>query len=495
MSARTWCIAIGLMLALPAFAEPEPAAAPAKPAVVDQCFACHRDGGGAETRDWSADVHFAEGISCAGCHGGDPTAEDQDAAMSKSHGYRGKFRKSDIPAVCGQCHGAKQTALGSRYKLTAVSDSLMAGVHGQALLQSEAGPQCVSCHGVHGILRASDPRSPVHPLQVAKTCAKCHSSAAYMRDFDPRVAVDQYEKYLTSVHGKGNKSGDARTATCVSCHSNHLIHKVKDPRSPVYATRIPETCSNCHSDAKYMARYKIPTDQYAKYKKSRHGIALLEHSDLNAPACNSCHGNHGAVPPGPASTVAICGNCHQSNAELYEKSAHKDAFAKKGLSACVVCHGNHLVESPTDKMVGFAPEGPCAKCHRNDATDKSAASILELRAVLDSLNAAQDEATQLLERAEQLGMDVSDARYELKGAHQALVQSRVAIHTFRLADLAVVARPGIDVVTGARKAANDAIQDYYFRRKGLAISTLIVTLVAILLFLKIKEIDKADSKK
>jgi len=414
--------------------------------------------------------------------------------MSKSHGYRGKLSKSDIPVVCGQCHGPGDTPWRSRYGLTNVADSLMAGAHGEALRVSETGPQCVSCHGVHDILPVSDPKAPVHPLHVAQTCAKCHSNAKYMRDFDPRLPVDQYEKYLTSEHGKRNAAGDPQPATCVSCHSNHLVLKVKDPRSPVYATHVPGTCSNCHSNTKYMAQYRIPTDQYDKYKRSRHGVALLEHSDLNAPACNSCHGNHGAIPPGSAAIVAICGNCHQSNAELFEKSPHKDVFAKRNLPGCVVCHSNHLIESPTDALVGFSPTGPCAKCHRNDATDRSAPEILRLSAVLDSLHGGQAEAEQLLDHAEQLGMDVSDVRYDLKGAHEALVQSRVQVHSFRVAELAEVARPGIAVVSVARKSAQEAIHEYYFRRKGLVVSTLIVTVMAFLLFLKIREIEREEKK-
>jgi hypothetical protein len=48
------------------------------------------------------------------------------------------------------------------------------------------------------------------------------------------------------------------------------------------------------------------------------------------------------------------------------------------------------------------------------------------------------------------------------------------------------------VVSAARKAAQHAIHEYYFRRKGLAVSTLIVTVMALLLFLKIREIERKD---
>jgi len=36
---------------------------------------------------------------------------------------------------------------------------------------------CVSCHGSHLILSSTDPRSPIHPRNLAKTCGKCHPRA------------------------------------------------------------------------------------------------------------------------------------------------------------------------------------------------------------------------------------------------------------------------------------------------------------------------------
>lgn len=463
-------------------------AAPAVGAPVDQCFNCHEDE--AQAKAYRSDIHYLRGVTCAGCHGGDATSDDQETAMSRARGYRGKLARKDIVAVCGQCHGAADTPWRKRFRLTNVVDSLTASVHGEALRGNERGPQCVSCHGVHDIVAVADPASPVHPLRVVRTCSGCHGDARYMRDFNPRLPVDQYEKYVTSVHGQRNARGDARPATCVSCHSNHLVLKAKDPRSPVYATRIPGTCAKCHSDAKYMASYGIPTDQFDGYRRSPHGVALLEKSDLNAPACNSCHGNHGATPPGAAAVVGLCGNCHQSNAELFEASIHRVAFEKKGIAGCVGCHGNHGIVTPTDSLITFAAGSPCVKCHTDDASDPKAGDIHHLRALLDSLSAGKADAEAALERAERLGMDVSDAKYTLKDAHQALVQARVAIHSFKVADIAAVARPGIRVTGEARAAGEAAVKEYHFRRQGLVVSTLIVTVVAILLYLKIRDMER-----
>ncbi|MCL4540062.1 MAG: cytochrome c3 family protein [Bacteroidetes bacterium] len=461
---------------------------------VDKCLSCHTDIGSGEAASYMNDVHFKAGVTCADCHGGDPTVEDQDAAMSPKKGYIGVPKPSAIPQMCGNCHGPARTTFRNEYHLDDVMDQFMSSVHGRALNQSSDGPTCISCHGIHNIVDINSGKSPVYPTNVTKTCARCHSNPDYMKKFNPGLPVDQYEKYLTSVHGERNKAGDPKPATCVSCHSNHLIRPVKDPRSPVYPTNIPQTCAKCHSNKEYMAQYHIPTDQYANYKESVHGIALLKNSDLSAPACNSCHGNHGAVPPGVSSVASVCGTCHQANADLFDKSVHRAAFAKAKFPGCVVCHSNHFVRPPTDAMIGFDSDAVCGKCHKNTATDSAAGAIVAIRSTLDSLTRGRKDAEVLLSRAEQLGMDVSDAIYSLKDVNQSLVEARVQVHSFAAPSVKSAAAPGLEIVTEARKSALGAVDEYYFRRHGLSVATLIITLLAVLLFLKIRQIERKTTR-
>ncbi len=474
-------------------APPAAATAPARaaqPSVRDECMTCHLDQESPEALAYRNDIHRQRGVSCADCHGGDPHSDDGDVAMSKAKGFIGVPKPHDIPKMCGACHGGEKEGFRARYKLEDVLTEYHESRHAHSLEGNPKGAQCVSCHGVHNIVAVTDPKSPVHPGKVVDTCSKCHGNAAYMRDFNPSLPVDQKEKYLTSVHGKRHAGGDWKVATCVSCHSNHAVRAVKDPRSPVYPTQIPATCAHCHADAKYMASYGIPTTQYKEYKASVHGKALLEKSDLNAPACNSCHGNHGAAPPGIASVVAVCGQCHASNEQLYEGSVHKAHFDQKKLGGCIVCHGNHGVQPTSDTMVAFQEPSPCAQCHKDDGSDEAAPKIHRLRGLLDSLSVGQERAEAVLAKAENLGMDIADARYTLKDVHQAQVQARVAIHSFREKDLEEAARPGIIVVAKAEEAGEKAIGEYRYRRQGLVVSTLIVTFAALLLWLKIRQIER-----
>jgi len=232
-----------------------------------------------------------------------------------------------------------------------------------------AGLGCEACHGGDpSPALAEDAEAAMSPargfapapnrLQIPDFCARCHSDAAFMKRFDPQGRVDQLAEYRTSVHGLRNADGDSKPATCIDCHGVHGIRPVDSPESPVYATRVPETCGRCHADAAFMAPYGIPTDQLARYRLSQHAGALLERGDTAAPACNDCHGNHGAAPPGVQSVAFVCGHCHGREALLFSGSLKKELFANLEQAECTVCHDHHEIRHPTPELFhgGSAPE-------------------------------------------------------------------------------------------------------------------------------------------
>ena len=89
----------------------------------------------------------------------------------------------------------------------------------------------------------------------------------------------------------------------------------------------------------------------------------MARGDLSAPTCTTCHGNHGAAPPGVDSVQNVCSKCHVFQAQMYDKSSHKAAFQSAGLPGCVVCHGNHGISHPTDAKLGTGPQAVCMQCH------------------------------------------------------------------------------------------------------------------------------------
>jgi hypothetical protein len=384
----------------------------------DQCYVCHRNEDYLPEHFNDDDVHIQPEVSCAGCHGGDASTDDEEVAMSEDAGFIGVPSKDEIPGFCG----------------------------------------------------------------------RCHSDIGYMRRFQPRIAVDQVLQYYTSLHGQRLKDGDDKVADCTSCHSSHAILPASDARSRVYALNVPETCNGCHGDAEYMAGYDIPTDQFAKYAESVHGEALLEREDTGAPACNDCHGNHGALPPDVASVTQVCGQCHVSNMQYFEASAVAEAFAKKGLVACEECHGNHRVLKTSDEMVGVGPKSTCMGCHDDGDDGYAAAQMIHTH--ITTLATLYDVASEKQEEVQRKGMDDVEIGYLLQEAHQSLIQARTLVHTFDPEKVGPKTDEGVEKVEAALTMADESIKDFYFRRRGFGLATLFITLLAVALALKIRQMER-----
>lgn len=466
----------------------------------DQCLECHSDLGDELQQPadlFIADVHYQKGITCAGCHGGDAKTDDMDEGMSEEKGFIGVPVRKERHKVCIKCHADENVMKKYGSKLLVNQyEELKTSVHFKSTYNNQ-GPvaDCISCHSVHNIKKVNDPSSKVYPTKIVKLCGECHSSADYMKHYNPALPVDQVAKYRTSIHGSRNTLGDINVAECASCHGSHNIRAIDDPKSNVYATNIPVICSNCHSNKTLMAKYKLPANQYDEFVNSVHGIALFEKEDISSPSCNDCHGNHGAVPPGVESISKVCGTCHVLNMELFEKSPHKKAFDENNYPECESCHGNHKIEYVTDKMVGIQEGSACIKCHKKDDDNDGYKVAGEMKHLLDSLKSEENITKVVLDEAAQKGMDVSDAEYSLKDIRQILIQSRTTIHAFNLEEFKNQINAGFEITNKAKKIGTEAIDDYYFRRQGLAISTIIVTILIIGLFIKLRKMDKKAEQK
>ena len=462
----------------------------------DECLNCHLQIGDkmqAPADAFTSDVHNRAGITCAGCHGGNPYTDDMEEGMSRKAGFLGVPAKKERYLVCIKCHADEKKMRSLNYDGPVDQyDKLRNSVHYKQSYNNQ-GPvaDCITCHGAHGIASVKSPMSLVYPARIVALCGSCHSDAGYMKNYNPNMPVDQVIKYRTSVHGIKNLKGDVRTAQCESCHGSHGIRSVKDPGSLVYNINIAQTCARCHSDKQLMAAYKIPTDQYDKYKTSVHGVALLEKGDASAPACNGCHGNHGAVPPGIESISKVCGACHAHNLELFEKSPHKAAFEAKKIPECESCHGNHGIVHPTDELVGTDDNAICSRCHKPG--DKGYRAAHNMKRLMDSLTSIQKTTIRYLNEANKLGMDVSDEEYALKDIRQIIIKTRTSIHTFNEEKYREEIAPGFELANETAQSGIKAVDNYYFRRHGLAVSTIIVSLLVAGLYFKLKKIEKSQS--
>jgi predicted CXXCH cytochrome family protein len=290
------------------------------------------------------------------------------------------------------------------------------------------------------------------------------------------------------VHGQRTKAGDANAATCVSCHGAHGILSVHDTRSPVYPTRVVDTCGSCHGDAQRMAPYKIPTNQVADYKESVHYRMLTVANDLSAPTCNSCHGSHGATPPGVQSIANICGTCHSQNMALFRSSPHQEAFAKLAVGACEACHGNHRVLSPKDSWLELGGDGVCVRCHKRD--DHGGAAAIGMLAALELAARTTDDAKEQVARARRAGMLMDGAEADLEQAHQDIITARTQVHTVSVAAMAEHTDAAIKASDLALASAHAAFDEIHYRRTGLLIALALIVLALAALVLTIRQIER-----
>ena len=398
--------------------------------------------------------------------------------------------------VLGACLGYGQTTNSCLDCHSAMPDPL--GVTQEKFSQdihSQKGLTCTSSHG--GDASSYDPtvsmgakagfKGKIDRKQVPQLCASCHSNPTYMKQFNPGLRTDQLDQYHTSMHGKRLAAGDTKVAVCVDCHSVHDIRPPSDPRSTVNPVNIATTCSRCHSDAAYMKPYGIPTDQFANYKTSVHYQAMMVNGDLSAPTCTTCHGNHGAVPPGVDKVQNVCANCHVFQAQMYEKSSHKAAFDAAGLPGCVVCHSNHGIHLPSDAMLGTGPQGVCMRCHQPG--DKCDRARVEIQSGLMQLDGAIQQADKGLSVAEASGMDVSEARLAQTQARDELIKARVTIHTYQQALVDQDVQAGLKIAAKDEQAGKNAMVERNQRRIGLGICLVAIGIMLAGLWLFIRKIE------
>jgi len=383
-----------------------------------------------DIREVVADVHVRGGLMCAGCHGGKPSDTEMSAEIGK------RWPPSEV-----------------RHK----------------------------------------DRS-----WIPEFCARCHSSSDFMRVYNPSLPVDQLLKYRTSKHGQLLLlKKDSKAAQCVSCHGVHGIRPPDSTTSLVYRENIPATCGKCHADAAYMKGYTkddgttpLPTNQLEQYKKSVHGLALLGRHDAGAPACNSCHGNHAALPPQVSFVSQVCRTCHAANGGLFDGSPHKKAFQQHGWPECETCHGKHDIARPTDEMLKDGPKALCHDCHAKYGQPKCDETAHFFYTTITTLRTSQEALNHDVDRLAERGFDVDELRFQSSAVSDALRKTRLGIHTFDRSDFTRDSDATEQALGALKAGAAKVWSEYRFRRGGLLLATVLISIFGVLLYLKIREVDR-----
>ncbi|MBM2828809.1 MAG: hypothetical protein HW408_1341 [Actinobacteria bacterium] len=364
----------------------------------------------------------------------------------------------------------------------------------------EAGLTCVTCHGGNPALPGEESMSPKHGFrgkpsrkQIPEFCARCHSSIAMMRQYNLRT--DQFAEYRTSIHGKLLfERNDPGVAVCTSCHGMHEIRRKSDPKSHVSHSNVPATCGRCHADAAMMKPYRIPTSQMEDFEKGVHGRILagkIQGKNPNiAPNCATCHGIHGATPPGVREVANVCGACHSAVVGYFRESAHFTAIREGGGPKCVTCHGNHSNRKPTLQVFSGTEQGECGSCHKPDSAALDFAR--NAQSLLGNLDNTINEIQKDLVYAERSGRNIEKLKQELDNARYKVTEAGPVIHAFAIERILPIVQEADAHIRKARQEIQDFQAELQQRRKVAAYAVSMLLLIAALLWVKLKLLPKAS---
>ena len=168
--------------------------------VTNSCIQCHSNPAFRITnkklykyfRDWEVSIHALEGVTCVGCHGGNPNSTDKKKAHGKDiQELLTPVKYELISVTCGKCHeeNAKNYKKSKHYKTLTEKDR-----------SSHLTPTCVTCHG------SINTSIPKHD-DIADICTSCHNAVTENHPEVPEFAsylierlsfINYYTRYLIS---------------------------------------------------------------------------------------------------------------------------------------------------------------------------------------------------------------------------------------------------------------------------------------------------------
>jgi formate dehydrogenase gamma subunit len=153
--------------------------------VPETCAQCHQE----IAREFNESVHgeavkagVRDAPVCVDCHG--------EHLIIDPRSPNSPLNAMNVSAeTCGRCHGDPRLALRNDLPADRLP-SYAESYHGLAIKEGKVtAANCASCHGVHSILRSSDPRSTVNAANLRKTCGVCHKGVVEAKFTIGRVHV------------------------------------------------------------------------------------------------------------------------------------------------------------------------------------------------------------------------------------------------------------------------------------------------------------------
>lgn len=428
--------------------------------------------------------------TCVDCHG--------------SHGILGSrdrespIHPTKVAETCRRCHGdpeymAGYTTDGGEPLPVDQYARWIQSVHATALFEREdlTAPTCNDCHGNHGA-------APPGLDSIAFVCGQCHGREAEL--FRASAKQDGYEEhnaYLADADG------------CASCH------EFPEPQVSRAEVHSFSECATCHGN----------------HAVVRPTVAML--APLPQAPCTFCHGDAvGEAPPGPVMPpepgdvqehydAVLAGLLEAANSQGLEGDAlydwlvdralevpdHNLPPAERGGPAILRPEFRRLFEkfrigktyfTYRDPATGEEVRGQvrrCSDCHAEEPLlaeeavgHSTSATMLDGMRELTSLTARAERITLAAQRG---GVLVEEAALAVDRAVDAQIQQEVLVHTFSVADgspFLETHQEGMEQARTALAAAQGALEELSFRRRGLAVTLGLIVLVLVGLALKIRQL-------
>lgn len=308
-----------------------------------KCVQCHDP----HSSDNKFNLREAGTALCSICH------KDKVEAISKV-----KFKHSPVTKGCINCHNPHASKKAASLLQAAVPE-LCKGCHQvdkplfvkQHMNYPVGGSQCTNCHNAHGSDKAGMIYNTAHPPFANKTCNLCHESSSAPK---PLALKKQGFELCRGCHNNMVNELFAKNRLhqpvvgkngCLNCHSPHA-----SPEKGLLKDTQLKLCGTCHADT-----------------LQRQEISVTKHQPIKEGMCTTCHSPHAsdnALLTVQASTIELCGICHDWQKHATHPIGEKVADKRnKNLTVtCLSCHRAHGTEYKHMFPVPTVTD-LCTQCH------------------------------------------------------------------------------------------------------------------------------------
>ena len=183
----------------------------------------------------------------------------------------------------------------------------------------------------------------------------------------------------------------------------------------------------------------------------------------------------------------ICGRCHSVTAKYFKDSPHYIALSEVGAPRCIDCHGNHEILFPGVEMFSTDEEGHCGSCHEEDSVGYKTAQ--QIRALLETATSQVEEMEREFSDIEHSGRNLDDLQTLAEEANTYLTEVLPITHTLSLDRI----KEKTDHVAENAKKHLEKVGEFKdelkARKRNLAVVLVVILITAGLLWLKRRSLD------